>query len=151
MADLHQGTFNSFCRIYQTARQMQYAVHVLFCSFKKNRSGAHKGIRSPSKWQPLRPSCQFVARSAWHCLSEAPSRGQGDWLGLTSYDSFIRYLSPAYADAPGHLFVFRPPQPRLSPFLSSHRLNADHRLAHGPEISTKSKYGKLLEQSHSQR
>jgi hypothetical protein len=30
MADLHQGTFNSFCRIYQTAKQMQYAVHVLF-------------------------------------------------------------------------------------------------------------------------
>jgi hypothetical protein len=28
------------------------------------------------------------------------TRGQGDWLGLTSYDSFIRDLSPAYADAP---------------------------------------------------
>jgi len=33
------------------------------------------------------------------------TRGQGDWLGLTSYDSFIRYLSPACADAP---------RPRLS-------------------------------------
>ena len=30
------------------------------------------------------------------------TRGQGDWLGLSSY-SFIRYLSPACADAPGHL------------------------------------------------
>jgi hypothetical protein len=27
------------------------------------------------------------------------TRGRGDWLGLTSYDSFIRYLSPAFADA----------------------------------------------------
>ena len=26
--------------------------------------------------------------------------GQSDWLGLTSYDSFVPYLSPASADAP---------------------------------------------------
>src|SRR5262250_2315783 len=27
------------------------------------------------------------------------TRGQGDWLGLTLYDFFIRYLPPAFADA----------------------------------------------------
>jgi hypothetical protein len=28
--------------------------------------------------------------------------GHNDWLGLTLYDSFIRYSPPAYADAPIH-------------------------------------------------
>lgn len=27
------------------------------------------------------------------------TRGRGDWLGLASYDSCIRYLPPAFADA----------------------------------------------------
>lgn len=30
------------------------------------------------------------------CPPQRITRGQGDWLGLTLYDSFIRYLSPAY-------------------------------------------------------
>jgi hypothetical protein len=32
MADLHQRTFDSIRTVYHTAKQMQYAVHVLFRS-----------------------------------------------------------------------------------------------------------------------
>ena len=35
------------------------------------------------------------------------TRSQGDWLGLTLYDSFIRYLSPAYAVAHRPLSEYR--------------------------------------------
>jgi hypothetical protein len=34
------------------------------------------------------------------CPTDRITRGQGDWLSLTLCDSLIRYLSPAYADAP---------------------------------------------------
>jgi hypothetical protein len=38
-------------------------------------------------------------------LPEQKEGGRGDWLNLTSYDSFIRNSPPAYADAPCPRFL----------------------------------------------
>lgn len=47
-----------------------------------------------------RPDCTPVNASPLPLPSGRITRGQGDWLLSSLYDSFIHYSPPAYADAP---------------------------------------------------
>ena len=58
-------------------------------------------IPIPARRDSLQLALEFLELGVqFLCPTRRITRGQGDWLGLTLYETFIRYFPPACAGAP---------------------------------------------------
>ena len=80
MANLRQRTINSVRKIYPTAKQMQYAVHVLFCPFFEKLAVEENSFGAPSSQFA---TCYALVLSwlvAFGSLGDANGSLRNEWI-----------------------------------------------------------------------